>query len=662
MENTDGSPVSSSFWFLTNVARFLPTGSDLAPGIAPIDCVRMLVCPTCSFHNSDDPRFCYQCGTPLFYKICSQCNARVALDECNCPQCHTSIGTIRQGIIVLPAASDPDSDCTAPIEDAIPQVGDRLDGKQRYHVVEVCCPPTTHLEEISCRILDCDPFRVPYLEADGGWEDDTLPLQLTSEASRWQRLVRPYQILALQFHRTVPKLYDAWQQNDQIILLLEDRSQLPHLYRLDQSQISLEQILQWLGEMTELWGALLRCRCRSSLLQSGNLRVDRHQELCLERLYLENDDSPPTLADLAGRWKQLFQTSKIADWQPWKGLLNDMMVGSITEISQLRSLLQKLAYELDTFPTTCLQMGWATSPLEETEPTVTFAEADEDEEDESSTIAFPKQLLAVEEAGCTDTGRQRRHNEDTFAIWSRCDRQMSPTKDTLSLRGLYILGDGMGGHEGGEVASAIAVKTLTEYFQKHWIQELPDATTIKKGICLANQAIFQTNQKESRSGTRRMGTTLVMVLLQDTQLAIAHIGDSRLYTFDGEQQLQQLTTDHEVGQRRIRRGVSPEVAYSSPDAYQLTQALGPYDTEFISPSIQYIELTKDTLLLLASDGLTDNQFLETQATEILGDLLATETDLPQQLRTLVDKANHYNGHDNITAIAIRTKIGTPPTC
>jgi protein phosphatase len=547
------------------------------------------------------------------------------------------------------------------MEDAIPQVGDRLDGEQRYRVVEVSSPPTSYLEEISCRILDCDPFRSPYMEADGRWQEDTLPLQITANADRWQRLVRPYQILALQFHRTVPKLYDAWQQNDQIILLLEDRSQLPHLDKLDERQISLEQILQWLGEMTELWGALLGCRCRSSLLQLGNLRVDKHQELCLERLYLENDDSPPTLVDLAGRWKRLFQTSKIAAWQPWMGLLEDMMVGSITEVSQLRSRLQKLAYELDAFPTTSLQLSLTTSPPEETEPTVTFAEADE--EDESSTMAFPKQLLAVEEAGCTDAGRQRQHNEDTFAIWSRCDRQVSPTANTISLQGLYILCDGMGGHEGGEVASAIAVKTLTEYFQKHWLQgELPDATTIKKGICLANQAIFQANQRESRNGTRRMGTTLVMVLLQNTQAAIAHVGDSRLYIFDGEQQLQQLTTDHEVGQRRIRRGVSPEVAYSSPDAYQLTQALGPYDTEFISPSIQYVELTKDTLLLLASDGLTDNQFLETQATGLLWDLLATETDLWQQVRTLVDKGNHYNGHDNLTAIAIRCKIGAPPTC
>lgn len=624
----------------------------------------MLVCPTCSYRNSGDPRFCYQCGTPLHCKICPGCRTQVNFREPNCPQCQASVGTIRQGIIVYPSAfelEDSDSDCTAPMTEAIPQVGDCLDGEQqRYSIREVCSSHPDYWDEISCRVLDGDPFRVPYLEAELK-EEDTLPLQVTAEATQWQRLVRPYQILALQFHRTVPKLYDAWQENGKIILLLEDRSQLTHLDELDERQVPPEQVLQWLGEMTELWGALLSCRCGSSLLELGNLRVDEHQELCLERLYLENENSPPTLVDLAGRWKQLFQASKIAGWQPWMDLLADMMGGSITEVSQLRSRLQKLAYDLDGLAATKTPANVPTAtPSEETEPTVTFSEADE--EDESSTMAFPKQLLAIEEAGYTNTGRQRRHNEDTFAIWTRSDRQMLPTGNTLSVRGLYILCDGMGGHEGGEVASAIAVKTLTDYFQKHWVQtDLPDGDTIKQGIYLANQAIFQENKNQSRGGTRRMGTTLVMALLQNTQVAIAHVGDSRLYAFDRQNQLQQLTTDHEVGQRRIQRGISPEIAYSSPDAYQLTQAIGPYDTEFLSPSVQYIELEKDTLLLLASDGLTDNQFVETQATKNLDEMLAWEANLTQQVRTLVACANDHNGHDNLSAIAIRTKIGASPT-
>ncbi|WP_071518293.1 serine/threonine phosphatase [Geitlerinema sp. PCC 9228] len=632
----------------------------------------MLVCPTCSYRNSGDPRFCYQCGTPLSYKICSGCRTQVDFQQQNCPQCKAPVGTIRQGIIfhvaVFDTDTDMDSDRTAPMSEAIPQVGDRLDEEQeRYRILTVSTPNNSHVEEVSCRVLDCDPFRVPYLEARTQVQEDTLPLQVPCNADPWQRLVQPYQILALQFHRTVPKLYDAWQEQEKIILLLEDRSQLPRLSELDEHQISPEQILQWLGEMTELWGALLSCRCRSSLLQLGNLRVDEHQELCLERLYLDPEAGPPTLVDLAGRWKQLFQTSPIAGWQPWMDLLEDMMAKTVGEVSQLRSRLQQLAYALDGFSATKATPTASPLPrpvvdLEETEPTVTFAAAEEEDDDDSSTMAFPKQLLAIEEAGCTEVGRQRRHNEDTFAIWTRRDRQMSPTEHSLSVRGLYVLCDGMGGHEGGEVASAMAVQTLREYFQKYWTQaDLPDAKTISKGIYLANQAIFQENQKQSRGGTRRMGTTLVMALLQNTQVAIAHVGDSRLYTFDREKQLQQLTTDHEVGQRRIRRGVSPEVAYSSPDAYQLTQALGPYDTEFLAPSIQYLQLEKDTLLLLASDGLSDNQFVETQAMENLYAMLGGEANLTQQVRALVDKANHHNGHDNITAIAVRTKIGSPPT-
>jgi protein phosphatase len=130
-------------------------------------------------------------------------------------------------------------------------------------------------------------------------------------------------------------------------------------------------------------------------------------------------------------------------------------------------------------------------------------------------------------------------------------------------------------------------------------------------VLLANKAIFEINQKDRRSGSARMGTTLVAVLVQDTQFAVAHVGDSRLYRLRKGQALEKLTSDHEVGQREIKRGVDPETAYARPDAYQLTQALGPRDSNFLKPEVQFLDLCEDTLLILASDGLTDNDLLET---------------------------------------------------
>jgi len=153
-----------------------------------------------------------------------------------------------------------------------------------------------------------------------------------------------------------------------------------------------------------------------------------------------------------------------------------------------------------------------------------------------------------------------------------------------------------------------------------------------------------------------MGTTLVMLLVQDTEVAIAHVGDSRLYRYTRKRGLEQITIDHEVGQREIQRGVDPDIAYARPDAYQLTQALGPRDEHFIKPDVQYLELNEDTLLLLCSDGLTDNDLLENHWQSHIEPLISSQANLDQGVRQLIDLANQCNGHDNITAIAVRAKV------
>ena len=184
----------------------------------------------------------------------------------------------------------------------------------------------------------------------------------------------------------------------------------------------------------------------------------------------------------------------------------------------------------------------------------------------------------------------------------------------------------MGGHEKGEVASNLAVKTLQQYFQTHWqTQQLPDEDTIREAVRLANQAIYDVNQQDARSGVGRMGTTLVLVLIQDTRVAVAHVGDSRLYRLSRKQGLEQITVDHEVGQREILRGVEPAIAYARPDAYQLTQALGPRDENFVNPDVKFLELNEDTLLILGSDGLCDRDLLERHWQTHLEVLLSSDT-------------------------------------
>lgn len=283
-----------------------------------------------------------------------------------------------------------------------------------------------------------------------------------------------------------------------------------------------------------------------------------------------------------------------------------------------------------------------------------------DEEDETdfaeSTMVLPMVLVGLDEAGQTHVGQQRDHNEDSFYIRTELHKQEIPSGRKLAAKGLYILCDGMGGHEGGEVASALAVQTLQAYFEQHWGEDLPPEESIQTAIAEANRAIYDLNIQDERSGSGRMGTTLVMVLLQDTQAVVAHVGDSRLYRYSRRLGLQQATIDHEVGQREIKRGVEPAIAYARPDAYQLTQALGPRDSEDIRPSVNYIDLNEDTLFVLCSDGLSDNDLLETHCTSHVDPLLRSRHDLEEGVADLIELANVQNGHDNITVIAVRVKV------
>jgi protein phosphatase len=214
----------------------------------------------------------------------------------------------------------------------------------------------------------------------------------------------------------------------------------------------------------------------------------------------------------------------------------------------------------------------------------------------------------------------------------------------------------MGGHACGEIASAMAVETLQRYFSTYWREELPDQETIEKGIHLANQTIFRINQEKESHGSGRMGTTLVLALVQDTKVVVAHVGDSRVYRVNRKWGLEQLTVDHEVGQKAISEGVAPKIAYSRPDAYQLTQALGPHDDQYVKPGIKYLQLHEDTLLLLCSDGLSDNKLVENNWETHLKPLISASANMDEGLRSLINLGNQKNGHDNITAILVRIKV------
>ncbi|MEA2199103.1 MAG: family protein phosphatase [Solirubrobacteraceae bacterium] len=233
-------------------------------------------------------------------------------------------------------------------------------------------------------------------------------------------------------------------------------------------------------------------------------------------------------------------------------------------------------------------------------------------------------LRAADWIPLTHTGLQRRENEDSV----------------LASPPLFVVADGMGGAQAGEVASQIAVDAFAE--------GLPDEGSPEERLAsvahTANQRIYERSRTESeRAG---MGTTLTAAYLGENDLSIAHVGDSRAYLFrDGE--LTRLTQDHSLMAELIRRGkLTEEEAADHPQRSIITRALGP-EPDVAVDTWTYPVKAGD-VILLCSDGLT-SMISEAQVAEIL----RTSPGLDRAAQALIDEANRAGGRDNITVILFR---------
>ena len=249
---------------------------------------------------------------------------------------------------------------------------------------------------------------------------------------------------------------------------------------------------------------------------------------------------------------------------------------------------------------------------------------------------------ALQSASLTDPGRVRDHNED--CIESRPDM------------GLFVLADGMGGYNAGEVASGMATSLISDGLQETWdmrnVSRLgrDDAKglsekLIKDQIGRANSAIYTTSQNNPECAG--MGTTLVVTLFYDNFLAVAHIGDSRLYRLRGES-MEQVTRDHSLLQEQLDSGlITPEEAKLSQNKNLVTRALGIDPT--VDAEVHVYETQPDDTYLLCSDGLSD--MVEDE--EIRLTLITLKTNPNLTVQQLVQAANDNGGRDNISAMLIR---------
>ncbi len=233
-------------------------------------------------------------------------------------------------------------------------------------------------------------------------------------------------------------------------------------------------------------------------------------------------------------------------------------------------------------------------------------------------------LRAAESTLKTDTGRQRRANEDSAFV-------RAP---------LFVVADGMGGAQAGEVASGIAVEVFEQGFPETGSPEERLASRVRE----ANHRIYERSRAEH--GREGMGTTLTAAYLDDAHLAIAHVGDSRAYLFrDGE--LTRLTRDHSLVDELVRQGkITEEQAAGHPQRSIITRALGP------EPDVEVDTFTYSVhagdVLLLCSDGLT-SMISEERVAEVL----SSATSLEEAGNRLIDEANEAGGRDNITVVLFR---------
>ncbi|HWL86955.1 MAG TPA: PP2C family serine/threonine-protein phosphatase, partial [Polyangiaceae bacterium] len=244
----------------------------------------------------------------------------------------------------------------------------------------------------------------------------------------------------------------------------------------------------------------------------------------------------------------------------------------------------------------------------------------------------------------TDVGKVREHNEDNFLV----DKKLA----------LFMVADGMGGHAAGEVASAIAVRSMHEEIKRE--KELIDdyvngatgasKVTQKDIIALLEHAVQRACAKihEEAQGDddkRGMGTTLSAIILLGHQAFIAHVGDSRIYLMRGDS-VHQVTEDHTVHNELIKRGkLSREQIEKLAHRSAITRAVGVYERVEVDTLI--IELLASDTFVIASDGLTG--YLETA--QELGVHLKKEGDAAA--KSLVDLANERGGKDNITLIIVK---------
>ena len=232
----------------------------------------------------------------------------------------------------------------------------------------------------------------------------------------------------------------------------------------------------------------------------------------------------------------------------------------------------------------------------------------------------------------TDIGKKRKLNQD-YVYTS--EMPVGP------LPNLFLVADGMGGHNAGDYASKCAIETIVSEVEQS--QGNGPIAVLEKAIHVANDVVRA--KAEGDEALKGMGTTVVAATIEDDRLCVANVGDSRLYIINNRE-IRQITRDHSLVEEMVRMGgIKREQARSHPDKNIITRAIGAQadlDVDFFK-----VRLEEDDVILMCSDGLTN--MIEDEEIRMI---LRGQRDLVEKAESLVNAANNNGGKDNIAVVLI----------
>lgn len=375
--------------------------------------------------------------------------------------------------------------------------------------------------------------------------------------------------------------------------------------------------LNWLWQIATLWYPFSCQGVASSLLDFDLLRVEGPLVRLLELRY---QAKPVTLSQLGLVWQSLVPTANPRIQKFLEQLTQQLIAGEIRKSMGLASQL-----------------------------------------DQALAICGRSLERQVDIVTVTDAGPTRSHNED--ACYPDSETTSGIDENSMALA---IVCDGIGGQEGGEVASGLAIDIVREQMEKiplhpaNW-DPLSLTNRLRRAISIANDAISDRNDMEDRQGRQRMGTTIVMALAHAHEIYLTHIGDSRAYWITPEG-CYQVTLDDDVASREVRLGYTIyREALQQVSSGALIQALGITHSLNLHPTIQRFPVDSDCIFVLCSDGLSDRDRVEQYwESEILPVLQGSST-LTTVRDRLLKIANTQNGHDNVTIALLHFKVSPKTT-